>query len=545
MKRIKIVGLRLNSNMRHIAVIGLINFILSFILCGVVYLTERRNICDDYGNQAYAIAGIVASTLDVEKIIKYKNSLEMDDDYNEIVKKLDLIKSRSGLKFLYVESWDQERNRFTIYYATEPGDGIKDSAYNRELLGTRVESNEHFSKLVSDSENLEKWHEDNNSYGHTICAYYPILDSDGNNIALVGADFELYDILNLGKKIINLLIATQISIIIATAVIILAIDRFVSSPLREISKLAKHFVNSDHNKINVVPINLKTKLAKDSDIKLLADSLSKMMLDVKKYSENIRKITAEKEKVSAELNIATKIQKSLIPHIFPAFPELKEIDIYATMDPAQKIGGDFYDFFLMDKDKLAFIIADVSGKGIAAALFMVIAKTLIKNQAVSCSNPKTIIENVNKQMCVGNSLGMFITAFFGILDLKTGEIQYVNAGHVNPIARLEGNNFKELKLDKQFVIAGMPSVKFKLNKIKLSPGDILFMYTDGISEALSKDNSYFGKDNLISVLSSIDPKANLKQISDFVKSKIKEFTNGAEQSDDITMLVIKYNGTIK
>ena len=498
--------------MRHIAIVGLINFLLSFVLCGFLYFKERANICDDYGNEAYTIAGIVASTLDAEKIINYRDSLEMDNDYDEIVKKLDLIKSRSGLEFLYVESWDQERNRFTIYYATEPGDGVRDSAYNRELLGTRVEGNEHFSRLVSDSKNLEKWHEDNNSYGHTICAYYPILDSDGNNIASVGADFKVDDISVLSKRIINLLIIIQIVVIIATTATIFVINKFVSSPLRRISKLVRHFVNSDHDKINVSPVDLKVNLEKDSDIKLVADSISKMMLDVKQYSDNIKKITAEKEQISAELNIATKIQKSLIPHIFPAFPELKEIDIYATMDPAQKVGGDFYDFFLMGKDKLAFIIADVSGKGIAAALFMVIAKTLIKNQAASCSDPRAIIENVNKQMCEGNSSGMFITAFFGILDLKTGEVQYVNAGHMNPIAKIGDENFKELKLNKQFVIAGMPSVKFKIDTINLSPGNVLFMYTDGISESKNENNSYFGKDNLVSILDSMEMVKNKSMI---------------------------------
>lgn len=537
--------IKISSIIRNIIFIALIISLFSGILCFIFYSLEKNNILNNYGEAAYSIASTVETTLDLDKIVYYRDSMLMDDDYADIVKKLDLIKYRTGLRYLYVNSWNNSNDRIEIYDATEPGDGIEDSVLGRHLLGDRIESNEHFFNLVAGSENLVKWHEDNNIYGHTVCAYYPIKDSEGNNIALVGADFEVEKIVHLSKLVLLFSIAVQILVILVAVIVLIFINKYISSPLKKLSTATKHFVNSKHDEINIVPIKLEAKLPKDSNIKILANSIYRMMLDVRQYSENIQKIIAEKKQISAELNIATKIQKSLIPHIFPAFPELKEIDIYATMDPAQKVGGDFYDFFLMGKDKLAFIIADVSGKGIAAALFMVIAKTLIKNQAASCNDPRVIIENVNKQMCEGNSSGMFITAFFGILDLKTGEVQYVNAGHMNPIAKIGDENFKELKLNKQFVIAGMPSVKFKIDTINLSPGNVLFMYTDGISESKNENNSYFGKDNLVSILDSMDPKANLEQMSYFVKSKIKEFTNGAEQIDDITMLIIKYNGSIK
>ena len=517
---------------------GISGFIMHFLL--------RQNIINIFGKSAYNIAGIVASTLDVNKIIHYRDSLQMDDEYVNIVKKLDLIKQRSGLFYLYVDSWSDDGSRFDVYDATEPGDGVENSAYGRCLLGNRVEKNENFVKLVVGDEDLKSWHEDHNEYGNTICAYYPIKDSNGKNVALVGADFEIQEVLNILRNLFWVsFLFINVLIILLNVVVIKLIDFYVSLPLKNIIETIRHFVSSDHSKITASPIKLKTKLPDNSAIKLLVNSINKMMLDVKRHFEYVKKIVTEKEQISTELNIATRIQKSLIPHTFPAFPELEEIDIYATMDLAQKVGGDFYDFFLMSKDKLAFIIADVSGKGIAAALFMVIAKTLIKNQAAVYNDPRIIIENVNKQMCMDNSSGMFITAFFGILDLKTGEIQYVNAGHMNPIAKLGDNNFRELELDKQFIVGGMPSVKFKSSTMKLSAGDTLFMYTDGVSESKNENNSYFGKDNLISALDSLDPSVNLKQIPDFVKSKIKKFTNNANQCDDITMLIIKYNGTIR
>lgn len=540
----KIIKVKITSNLKQIAIIGAINFVLSAMLCTIFYFVAKENILGDYGKAAYDLSATVASILDVDKIIEYKKSLKIDDEYKDIVRQLDLIKYRTGLKYLYVNSWNGVGDRFAIYDATNPGDGIEDSVYDRELLGTHIESNKHFDQVVSDSENLKQWHEDNNKYGHTVCAYYPIVDSNGDNVAAIGADFEVDKIFDLRKKVLNFLLIVQILIVGSTIATISFIDRYVSSPLRKMSKIASHFVNSDHNKINIVPINFNIKLSEDSNIRMLANSMHKMMVDVKEYAKNIKIITAEKERISAELNIATKIQKSLIPHIFPAFPELKEIDIYATMNPARKVGGDFYDFFLLDNNKLAFVIADVSGKGIAAALFMVIAKTLIKNEASSSSDPKTIMENVNKQMCIDNSSGMFITSFFGILDFKTGEVQYVNAGHMNPILKKTGVGFQELNLEKQFVIAGMPSLKFTLNKFVLSPGDTLFMYTDGISEAKNSDNLYFGKEKLISLLNSSGSDATLKQISELVQGKIKEFTKGSSQIDDITMLIVKYNGMI-
>ena len=198
---------------------------------------------------------------------------------------------------------------------------------------------------------------------------------------------------------------------------------------------------------------------------------------------------------------------------------------------------------MLDSEHLAFVIADVSGKGISAALFMVIAKTLIKNEANSSKDPGEILEKVNRQMCMDNNLGMFITVFFGILNLKTGEVEYSNAGHTKPIGKMQSKQFKEIDVKKQFVLAGMPNLKFKTDKLWMKKGDILFLYTDGISEAQDENGVCWGKSNIISSLDALDTdKCDLKFISENICDKVYGFMGDIPQNDDITMLIIKYNG---
>lgn len=539
-RMINIFKIKLNTNMKMVAIIGLINFIASIAICAMTYMFIYNVSIEDFGTESYNAASAVAGLLDEKKIIKYRDTMTMDDEYETIIRGLDNLKKSLDLKYLYVESWDGKGQRFMVYDATEPGDGIQDSAYNRELLGYPRGFEDYANQIISNYDNPDKYKVVNTSYGHTVCSYYPIKDAEGNNVALVGVDISISELFRKINKFFRVaLLLIQALIIAVTVLLIFVLEKYFARPLKKISDTVKNFVSKDHNEINIKPVYVKNK----DEIGILANSFNKMMVNVQKYAKHIEKISAEKEQVYAELNIATQIQRSLIPHIFPAFPELDEMDIYAIMKPARKVGGDFYDFFLLDNTHLAFVIADVSGKGISAALFMVIAKTLIKNEANSSDDPSIILEKVNKQMCVDNDLGMFITAFFGILDLETGEIRYVNAGHTTPIGKMKGEFFKELKVQKQFVVAGMPNLKFKTDKIKLEKDDILFLYTDGISEAQNSENKCWGKENLILSLNNIDTsRTNLEHISKIICDKVYKFMGKGVQSDDITILIIKYYG---
>ena len=251
------------------------------------------------------------------------------------------------------------------------------------------------------------------------------------------------------------------------------------------------------------------------------------------------KAAREAERVSTELNVAHHIQTSMLPSIFPAFPDHEEFDIYASMTPAKEVGGDFYDFFMVDDRHLAVVIADVSGKGVPAALFMVIGKTLIKDHTQQGSDLGAVFTEVNELLCQSNSEGLFITAFEGVLDLDTGDFVYVNAGHDAPYICRKDGSYEPLSVKPGFVLAGLENTKFSEGKITLGEGDKLFHYTDGVTEATNADNVLYGKSRLLLILNK-NRKGNPKETLSSVKADIDTFVGDAPQFDDITMLCVEY-----
>ncbi len=247
----------------------------------------------------------------------------------------------------------------------------------------------------------------------------------------------------------------------------------------------------------------------------------------------------ETERIAAELSVAHHIQTSMLPNIFPAFPDHEEFDIYASMTPAKEVGGDFYDFFMVDDRHLALVIADVSGKGVPAALFMVIGKTLIKDHTTPDRDLGAIFTKVNELLCQSNSEGLFITAFEGVLDLDTGDFVYVNAGHDAPFICRKDGSYEPLAVKPGFVLAGMEETKFTEGRITLSEGDKLFHYTDGVTEATNTHNVLYGKERLLLVLNK-NKQQNPKETLSSVKADIDDFVGKAPQFDDITMLCVEY-----
>ncbi len=249
--------------------------------------------------------------------------------------------------------------------------------------------------------------------------------------------------------------------------------------------------------------------------------------------------SVEKQLIASELNVATKIQASMLPCIFPAFPEREEFDVYATMTPAKEVGGDFYDFFMVDENNLAIVMADVSGKGIPAALFMVIGKTLIKDHTVPGKDLGEMFTEVNSLLCEANSEELFITAFVGVLNLTSGEFRYVNAGHEMPFLSRKNGAFAPHKVQAAFVLAGMEGMRYKAGVFQLEPGDKVFQYTDGVTEATDANDQLYGMERLEKALGQVShqaPEAILKA----VKADIDAFVGDAPQFDDITMLCLEY-----
>ena len=253
------------------------------------------------------------------------------------------------------------------------------------------------------------------------------------------------------------------------------------------------------------------------------------------------KESAEKQRIESELNVATQIQTSMLP---ANFPEREEIDLFASMTPAREVGGDFYDFFMVDDRHLAIVMADVSGKGVPAALFMVIGKTLIKESTHPGSNLGEVFSRVNDLLCESNSEGLFITAFEGVLDLVTGEFIFVNAGHEMPMISRAGEPFTAHKIRPGFVLAGMEGMRYKAGSITLEPGDKLFQYTDGVTEATNARNELYGMERLTEVLGKHAAKSP-REIIPAVHEHINAFVADAPQFDDITMLCLEYKARMQ
>ena len=251
--------------------------------------------------------------------------------------------------------------------------------------------------------------------------------------------------------------------------------------------------------------------------------------------------TEKTEKLATELNLASDIQTNSLPNIFPAYPDRKEISLFASMDPAKEVGGDFYDFFFIDDNHLALVMADVSGKGVPAALFMMVARTLIKNRALMGGTPSEILYDVNNQLCESNAAELFVTVWLGIIDVSTGKGLAANAGHEHPVIRTNNDEYKLVVYKHSPAVAAMEGMMFKEHEFELKPGDSIFVYTDGVAEATDVANVLYGTDRMLEALNK-DPDANPEQLLKNVRESIDEFVKGAEQFDDITMLSLKYFG---
>ena len=279
------------------------------------------------------------------------------------------------------------------------------------------------------------------------------------------------------------------------------------------------------------------------EIEVLAEKFASLSARTIHYVRQVKKITAEKERIKLELGMATAIQASQLPHLFPAFPDRKEFDIYASMTPAKEVGGDFYDFFLVDDDHIGLVMADVAGKGVPAALFMMIAKILIRNRVQNGESPGEALRNVNNQLMEGNEAGLFVTVWLAVVEISTGKGVEVNAGHEHPVLRRADGEFELVKYRHSLALAAMENVRFKEREFRLYPGDTLFVYTDGVAEAANSENELYGIGRMLSILNE-NPDSEPEEVLRGVMRGINSFVDGAEQFDDITMLCFRYHGTV-
>lgn len=299
-------------------------------------------------------------------------------------------------------------------------------------------------------------------------------------------------------------------------------------------------------------LDKKLEIQSGDEIEVLADNVNNMTSELKQYIENLSRVTADKERIATELNVARNIQAGMLPRVEPEFANKKDFDLAATMIPAKEVGGDFYDFYMLDDSHLALTVADVSGKGVGAALFMAISKNILQNFAILASSAYSegrepdlaqIMDHANKQLYKNNKERMFVTVFFGVLDLKTGKFDYVNAGHNPPLIRHKNaGKFSYIRNEKKNCIIGVSNkAKYQEYSLTLNSGDMLFFYTDGITEAMSNQRELFNEERLKTALDEISDDCNARKMLSTVYEAVEKHVCDAEQSDDMTMLGLVYN----
>ena len=319
------------------------------------------------------------------------------------------------------------------------------------------------------------------------------------------------------------MIASGISVILAKG---------ISEPIQKLTE--------EVSKIEGDNLDFSWGLDTKDETQQLAASFQSLTERMKTHIEDIKKITADKERLDTELSLAKRIQTSMLPCIFPPYPDKTEFDIYALMNPAREIGGDFYDLFLIDDDHLGLVIADVSGKGIPAALFMMISKTILQSCAMLGKTPGEILTLTNEALCTNNETEMFITAWVGILELSTGKLTCANAGHEYPFIRTD-DKFELIKDKRGFIIGGLPDMVYQEYEMKLKPGDTIFVYTDGVPEAQDPEQQMFGLERLENIINGPHD-GSCRQIVDNVWAALEDYQKDAPQFDDVTMLCMKYLG---
>ena len=505
-----------------VSIIGLISFTNAF----------KR----EYSTTSYHMASTACTLVNADNIDKYLNE-GIDEEYLKAKGYLDTYCLKMNVSLVYVIKVDQSDYGSFLSVFNSVNNSVENTNYSPWELGykrntTNEEYKEKYIALYSGEVEYETVYRTTKLNGLTphLTILVPMKTTSGEVTALMCIQRPISELKSARRPyLINITISIILIAIITTLITMAYLRRQFVRPMRKVSDEATRFAkeSSQGEKLG--------EISKIQEISNLAKSVDKMEEDMLTYMNNLTLATKEKERIGAELSIATTIQENSIPHKFPAFPARCDFDIYASMRPAKEVGGDFYNFFLVDNDHLALVIADVSGKGIPAALFMMVTNILITDRTKMGGTPGEILTFVNQGICEHNEADMFVTVWLGIIELSTGKIIASNAGHDDPAIYHKNGNFEITKNKHGLVIGAMDGMKYKDYEIKLDPGDKLFLYTDGVTEATNSNNELYGMDRMVEALNECkDYSPN--EILEHVQTRVNEFVGDAPQFDDLTMV---------
>ena len=368
--------------------------------------------------------------------------------------------------------------------------------------------------------------------GKTSWLYYAPLKSPGWSLGVLFPEDELFaDAQRMGRNILLIGVVGFIGLFL----IIVLISAVVTRPIRALARTTAEIARGN--------LDIKLPLVQSHDeVGELSYAFENMRVALKEYIAGLTEATAARERLESELKIARTIQMSFLPKHFPPFPEQAEFDLYARLEPAKQVGGDLYDFFLLDDQHLFFSIGDVSDKGVPAALFMAVTKTLMKGIAMQGGlDPAGVLEHVNKELCMENDSMMFVTVFCAMLNFRTGEMIYSNAGHNPPLIRRAGGRPEELPLPRGIILGTFAETRYTTASLTLHPGDTLVLYTDGVTEAMNPRQDLYSVERLRETVTAVSDQTP-ETIVDAIFRSVRAYAAGAPQSDDITVLVLHYHG---
>ena len=513
---------------------AIIVFTLASLLMNVVfdYFAVRKILSETYDTFLTQIAYTGASYFKGDKLERYARDGLKSDEYKDTLIKLANLTENTDISFLYVIIPDMPDCKSKTYVFNVVNTKLRNK-YNPYHAGYREntsdESAARFKRLMEKG-GVEIDSSIFSHLGARTRISLALRDSSGKKVGVICVEKQLETISSIlrGYVRLDLLFAPFVSLLFFLCFGAFISRKFVK-PIVSITKEADGFASHDAHFSD----KLK-EIHSNDEIETLARSIEKMGIDIQVYIKDLMRVTSEKERISAELSVASGIQAGMLPKNFSPYPGHPGVQLYASMMPAKEVGGDFYDFFWTGKNKLWLVMGDVSGKGVPAAMFMVIAKALIRNEATLEYEPSEICERVNEQLCEENEQGLFVTCWLGCVNLSTGIMKFANAAH-NPPVLYDGDTYKFLEQKSGIMLAAMEGSKYVQHQIQLKEGSRLFLYTDGVTETQNKDGALFGEPLLLEALAKTAALSAKDAIS-VVNAEVERFADGAEQADDITTL---------
>ena len=513
---------------------AIIVFTLASLFANIVFdfFAVKKILSETYDTFLTQIAYTGASYFKGDKLERYARDGLKSEEYKDTLIKLANLTENTDISFLYVIIPEMPDCKYKTYVFNVVNTKLRNK-YNPYHAGYKEDTSDasaaRFKRLMENG-GMEMDSSMFSQTGARTRISLALRDSTGKKVGIICVEKQMDTVTAVLKNYIriDLLYAPIMSILFFICFGTFIRKKFVR-PIICITKEAKDFASHDAHFSD----KLK-EIHSNDEIETLARSIEKMGIDIQVYIKDLMRVTSEKERISAELSVASGIQAGMLPKNFSPYPDHPGIQLYASMIPAKEVGGDFYDFFWTGKDKLWLVMGDVSGKGVPAAMFMVIAKALIRNAATQDYEPSEICERVNNQLCKENEQGLFVTCWLGCVNLATGLMKYANAAH-NPPVLYDGQDYKFLREKSGIMLAAMEDSKYVEHEIQLKKGNRLFIYTDGVTEEQNKDGQLFGEDLLLGALAKTAA-LSAKEKIEAVNAELERFAGGSSQADDITAL---------